>query len=110
MALLAEERECTKLLARFFPQLPQVGIPVQVISRRPGQVKSLEATRVEYGTREFAIFLTRLALEFHDRVQLVRDGGGRPAEAAVIALQYHDGRKAVAVRFIDGSCDWMMHT
>jgi hypothetical protein len=64
---------------------------------------------VEYGTHEYAIFLSNLALEFDDRVRLVRDGGGRPAEAAVIALQYHDGRKAVAVRFLDGPCEWMMH-
>jgi len=65
---------------------------------------------VEYGTQEFAIFLSNLALEFDDRVRLVRDGGGRSVEAAVIALQYHEGRKAVAVRFLDGPCEWMMHT
>jgi hypothetical protein len=69
-----------------------------------------EATVVEYGTPEFAIFLSNLALEFDDRVRLVREGGGRSVEAAVIALQYHDGRKAVAVRFLDGPCEWMMHT
>ncbi len=57
---------------------------------------------------EYAIFLSNLALEFDDRVRLVRDGG-RPAEAAVIALQYHEGRKAVAVRFLEGPCEWMMH-
>jgi hypothetical protein len=63
---------------------------------------------VEFGTGEFAIFMTTLPLEFDDRVQLVRDGKGRPAEAVVIALQYQEGRKAVAVRFLEGSCDWMM--
>jgi len=61
---------------------------------------------VEFGSEEFAIFLSTLPLEFDDRVQIVRDGG-RPAEAAVIALQYHAGRKAVAVRFLAGRCDWM---
>ena len=109
MTLTADERECTEQLARFFPTLPAVRIPVQVTPRRPGQVRVREATVVEYGTREFAIFLSKLALEFDDRVRLVRDGGGRPAEAAVIALQYHEGRKAVAVRFLDGPCEWMMH-
>jgi len=62
---------------------------------------------VVYGTWEYAIFLSNLALEFDDRVRLAREGGGRSAEAAVIALQYHDGRKAVAVRFLDGPCEWM---
>jgi hypothetical protein len=109
MALLAEERECTQQLARFFPKLPQVRIPVQVVPRRAGPARAPEATEVEFGTRDYAIFLTRSALEFDDRIQLVRDGGGRPAEATVIALQYHEGSKAVAVRFLDGPCEWMMH-
>jgi hypothetical protein len=65
-----------------------------------------EATVVEFGSEEFAIFLSTLPLEFDDHVRIVRDGG-RPAEAAVIALQYHAGRKAVAVRFLEGRCDWM---
>jgi hypothetical protein len=107
MTLVADERECTTQLARFFPKLPAVRIPVRVASQRPGQTRTQEATFVEFGTEEFAIFLSKLALEFDDRVRLVRDGGGRPAEAAVIALQYHDGRKAVAVRFLDRPCDWM---
>jgi len=64
---------------------------------------------VEFGTTDYAIFVSKLALEFDDRVRLVRDGGGHPAEAAVIALQYHGGRKAVAVRFLDRPCEWMMH-
>lgn len=108
MTLTAEARECTEQLARFFPKLPAVRIPVQVIPRRPGRVKVQELTEVEYGTGEYAIFLSKLALEFDDRVRLVRDGGGRPAEAAVIALQYQEGRKAVAVRFLEGPCEWMM--
>ncbi len=109
MTLTVDDRECTEQLARFFPKLPAVRIPVQVTPRRPGQVRAREATVVEFGTREYAIFLSKLALEFDDRVRLVRHGGGRPAEATVIALQYHEGRKAVAVRFLDGPCEWMMH-
>lgn len=94
-------------LARFFPKLPAVRIPVRVIPLRSGQRSAQEATLVEFGTPDFAIFLSKLALEFDDRVRLVREGGGRPAEAAVIALQYHEGRKAVAVRFLDRPCEWM---
>jgi hypothetical protein len=109
MTLTVEERECTEQLARFFPSLPAMRIAVRVMPHRPGQTRAQEATVVEYGTRVYAIFLSRLALEFDDRVRLVREGGGRPAEAAVIALQYHEGRKAVAVRFLDGPCEWMIH-
>jgi hypothetical protein len=109
MTLTVEERECTSQLARFFPSLPAVRIPVRVTPRRPGQASAQEDTMLEYGTTEYAIFLSKLALEFDDRVRLVREGGGRLAEATVIALQYHEGRKAVAVRFLNGPCDWIMH-
>ena len=109
MALTTDELGCAEQLARFFPKLPAVRIPVQVIPVRAGQSRLKESAVLEFGTREYAIFLSRLALEFDDRVRLVRDGGGRPAEAAVIALQYHEGRKAVAVRFVEGPCEWMMH-
>jgi len=66
-----------------------------------------ERTVLEYGTAECAIFVSSLPLEFADRVRVERDGGGRPVEAAVIALQYQEGRKAVAVRFLEGPCEWM---
>ena len=109
MTLTAMERGCAEQLARFFPKLPLVRIPVQVVPLRPSQGRLRESTVVEYGTREYAIFLSKLALEFDDRVRLVRDGIGTPAQAAVIALQYHEGSKAVAVRFLEGPCDWMVH-
>ncbi len=66
-----------------------------------------EAVLVEYGSQEYAIFVSTLPLEFADRVRISREGEGRSAEATVIALQYHDGRKAVAVRFQQGPCEWM---
>jgi hypothetical protein len=30
------------------------------------------------------------------------------ADATVVAVQYHEGRKAVAVKFTQGLCDWVM--
>lgn len=107
MISTTEEQICTEQLARFFPQLAAVRIPVRVTPRRSGQARAQDLTVIEYASEEFAIFLCRLALEFDDRVELVREGGGRPAEAAVIALQYQAGSKAVAVRFLDGRCEWM---
>lgn len=109
MISTTEEQECTEQLARFFPMLPVVRIPVRIVSKRSGRTLAEEVTIVEFATAEFAIFLSRLALEFDDRVELVREGGGRPAEAAVIALQYQAGSKAVAVRFLNGPCEWMIN-
>jgi hypothetical protein len=106
MTLIADERGCVEQLARFFPALPAVRFPVRVTPLQPAQGKLQERTVLEYGTAEYAIFLSSLPLEFADRVKLQRDGG-RPAEATVIALQYQEGRKAVAVRFLEGPCEWM---
>ncbi len=61
---------------------------------------------IEFGAGQFAIFSTTLPLEFDERIQLVRNGKGNPVEASVIALQYHEGMKAVAVRFLEGTWDW----
>jgi hypothetical protein len=108
MTLIADERDCAEQLARFFPKLPAVRIPVRVTPQRLGQVKLQEATVVEFGNADYAIFLSKLALEFDDRVRIAREGGGSPSEAAVIALQYHEDRKAVAVRFLDSPCEWMI--
>ena len=112
MTLITEERDCAEQLARFFPGLSPLRIPVRVLPHRTGQSKLRESTVVEFGGKEFAIFVSALPLEFDDRVRIVHEGEGkasaRPAEAIVVALQYHEGRKAVAVRFVEGSCEWMM--
>jgi hypothetical protein len=108
MTLTANELSCAEQLARFFPKLQPVRIPVHVTAVRAGSAKLKEATVVEFGTGDHAIFLTTLPLEFDDRIQLEGKHKGFAAEAAVIALQYHEGRKAVAVRFLQGPCDWMM--
>jgi len=109
MALITGEQSCTEQLARFFPKLPGVRVPVKVAPLRTASspARLQEAALVEYGSEEYAIFVSTLPLEFDDRVSISRDGGGRSAEAAVIALQYHEGRKAVAVRFLAGPCEWM---
>jgi hypothetical protein len=108
MALTTDEQGCAEQLVRFFPNLPRVRIPVQVTPiRADGSSKVQESAVVEYGSEEYAIFLSTLPLEFADRVRISGNGGGRSAEATVIALQYHEGRKAVAVRFVEGRCEWM---
>lgn len=107
MTLTANELSCAEQLARFFPKLAVMRMAVQVTVLRPNS-RLQEATVVEYGAGDHAIFLTNLPLEFDDRVRVKRDRNGQSAEAAVIALQYQEGRKAVAVQFLQGPCDWMM--
>lgn len=107
-ALAANEKSCAEQLARFFPQASAVRVPVQVTSPRGGATNLREATIVEFSSDHHAIFLSTLPLEFGDRVRLEARPQGFQAEATVDAVQYHEGRKAVAVRFLQGSCDWVM--
>jgi hypothetical protein len=103
----ANEEGCAERLARFFPRALAVRVPVQVTSLRGGGTRLRESTVVEFGGSEHAIFLSSLPLEFDDKVRIERDRKGSAAEATVIAVQYHEGRKAVAVRFLQGPCAWV---
>ncbi len=107
-ALATNEKSCAEQLARFFPQASAVRVPVQVTSPRGGTTNLREATIVEYSSGRHAIFLSTLPLEFGDRVRLEARPQGFLAEATVDAVQYHEGRKAVAVRFLQSPCDWVM--
>ena len=106
--LIANEQDCAEQLARFFPQTRHVHIPVQVTAARGGKTKLRELAVVEFGGLEHAIFLSTLPLEFDDRLWIESSGRGKPAAAIVVGVQYHEGRKAVAVRFIQGPCDWVV--
>jgi hypothetical protein len=107
-ALTANERDCAEQLARFFPQARPVRVPVHVTASRGGKTSLREAALVEFGSPEHAIFLSTLPLEFDDRVRIEATGEGRPAEAIVVGVQYYEGRKAVAVRFLQGPCNWVV--
>jgi hypothetical protein len=105
--LTAEDLGCAQRLARFFPAARRIQLPVQVTSLRGGKARLREATVVEFGGSDHAIFLSTLPLEFDDRVRIERAGNRGSTDAAVIAVQYHDGRKAVAVKFLQGPCAWV---
>jgi hypothetical protein len=100
--------DCAGQLARFFPGAAALRVPVQVTALRGGRAKLREATVLEFGGAQHAIFLSTLPLEFEDRVRVERDSHRGTADATVVAVQYHEGRKAVAVKFTQGLCDWMM--
>ena len=105
--LADREAECAAQLARFFPQAIAVRVPVQVTALRGSGVRLREATVLEYGAPELAIFSSTLPLEFDDRVALEGAPKRCSVNAVVIAVRYHEGSKAVAVRLSDGPCDWV---
>jgi hypothetical protein len=108
LALTANGQDCAEQLARFFPQTRPVRIAVQVTALRRGTTSFREAAIVEFGGPEHAIFLSNLPLEFDDRVRITTTEEGRPAEAIVVGVRYHEGRKAVAVQWLQGPCDWVV--
>jgi hypothetical protein len=106
-------------LAQFFPQAMQVRLPVRVtISDSNSQPKTAvphnghqeltENTVIEYGTAQEVLFASALPLEFEDRVRLENADGSLRAEAHVVAVQYHDGHMAVAVRFVGRIANWII--
>jgi hypothetical protein len=100
-------QSCVDQLARFFPQASPARLQVQVTAIRSGNAKLRERATIEFAAVDCAIFASTLPLEFDDRVRLERDGKFRNTDAIVIAVQYHAGRKAVAVKFTQGPCNWV---
>ena len=104
---ITSDVDCAGQLARFFPDAHALRVPVQVIALRVG-AKLREATVVEFGERNHAIFVSTLPLEFDDHVRLEHESRHHaPAEATVVAVQYHEGKKAIAVKFNLGPCHWV---
>lgn len=106
--LMTEQQTCAEQLARFFPGVSSLRIPVQVTALRGGNVRLRESTMVEFVGLEHVIFISSLPLEFDDNVRLEGNRKSFSSDATVVAVQYHDGRKAVAVKFLRGPCHWIM--
>jgi hypothetical protein len=98
---------CTDRLARFFPEAEPVEVRASLTPLRAGFGRVCESVLVEFASAEKAIFRSSLPLEFNDRVQLEQANGTRKAEGTVIAVQYHEGRRAVAVQFASGQPAWV---
>jgi hypothetical protein len=107
MTQTATQIGCCEQLARFFPDLNPARVPVRVTAMRHGNSQIQEATTVQFASHEIVIFPSSLPLEFDDRVQLAKEGNSRRDEGVVVALQYHEGNKAVAVKFAADTRDWM---
>jgi len=110
VTLTANEISCAEHLARFFPKVAAAHILVQITVLRSGNGHMQEAATLEFASEQHVIFLSTLPLEFNDRVRIARHASTQSAEAAVVAVQYREGRKAVAVRFSNGPCNWVTQT
>ena len=106
-SLAGKAAACAEQLARFFPNVEPASVPVQVVVLRAASENLRETVVVQFAGAEHVIFLSTLPIEFNDPVRLGQLEGGASTEGSVIAVQYEEGHKAVAVRFTDGPCHWL---
>ncbi len=91
-----------------FPEATPVRLRVRVIAvRGPGEPLE-ETTWIEFGTARELLFASTLPLEFEDRVRIENADGSFQAEAAVVAVEFHNGRRAVAARFLGEVANWII--
>ncbi|GAC1620782.1 MAG: hypothetical protein PVS2B2_16970 [Candidatus Acidiferrum sp.] len=107
MTLTAAQIGCCEQLARFFPELAVVRVSVHITAVLQGNSQLQEITLVEFAAGEILIFPSSLPLEFDDRIRIKKEGKAGSQEAIVVALQYHEGSKAVAVKLLQGPSDWI---
>ena len=98
---------CTDRLARFFPEAESVEVRAVLTPLRGSAAAVCESVLVEFASADKAVFQSSLPLEFNDRVQLAQANGNGKSEGTVIAVQYHEGQKAVAVQFVNGQSAWV---
>ena len=93
-------------LAKFFPEAAPVRIGVRVT--RLGPESCGETTVIEFGTSQEVLFALTQPLEFGDRIHLENADGSLKTEATVVAVQYHNGRTALAARFTSAVPNWIV--
>ena len=92
-------------LAQFFPQAMPLRLPVRLIRGGRGPE---ESTVIEFGTAREVLFASALTWEFAEKVRLQNSDGSLDAEASVVAVQYQQGRTAVAARFTHEVPNWIV--
>ena len=99
---------CVEKLAHLFPNASAIRIPVKVVSLSAASRPLQEHTVIEFGTAHEVLFASGLPLEFEDGVRVVNSDGSLDTRAVVVAVRYHEGRKAVAVRFTGDVSNWII--
>lgn len=108
MMSVTVEQTCVEKLAQLFATASPLRIPVRVSTLNTARRQLHEHTTIEFGTSHEVLFASNLPLEFEDRVHLTNSDGSLDANANVVAVRYHCGRKAVAVRFADRVKNWIV--
>ena len=104
----ADGETCIAKLAQLFPSASRIRIPVRITALAARGRKLEERTTIEFGTAQEFLFASTLPLEFEDRLRVANKDGSLDAQATVIAVRYHEGRKAIAARFVGKVGNWII--
>jgi len=108
VASFTAEESCVAKLAQFFPEAMAVRIPVRVSRVKGTSAAVAENTVIEFGTAREVLFASVLPLDFEDRVLLENADGSLRIEAEIVAMQVHQGRTAMAARFLSNVANWII--
>ncbi|HEY4837941.1 MAG TPA: hypothetical protein VIH72_05000 [Candidatus Acidoferrales bacterium] len=95
-------------LVAIFPDASPVRVPVLVVASRKEGRDLKENTTIEFGTSRIVLFFSKLPLELDDKIFLRNSDGSLGIEANVIALQYEEGHRAIAARFLTEDRNWII--
>jgi hypothetical protein len=95
-------------LVAIFPDASPVRVPVLVVASRKEGRDLKENTTIEFGTPRIVLFFSKLPLELDDKIFLRNSDGSLGIEANVIALQYEEGHRAIAARFLTEDRNWII--
>jgi hypothetical protein len=102
-----EATECVAELARFFPGIVPLRIPV-LIFKGDSAKAAAEQTTIEFGTAAECLFVCGLPLEFEDLVHVRTADGTLDSTAKIVAMRLQDDKMAFAARFTEDVTNWVM--
>lgn len=105
---VGEPAECVAELARFFPGVVPVRIPVWVSKGPSAKAPSAEQTMIEFGTAEEVLFVSGLPLDFEDIVRVRTTDGALDITAKIVAMRLHHDQMAIAARFLEDVANWII--
>ncbi len=91
-----------------FPDASPVRVPISVVASRKEGRDLTEKTTIEFGTSRIAFFFSKLPLELEEKIFLRTSDGSLGIEAIIIALQYEEGYRAIAAKFLAEDRNWII--
>ena len=108
IAKAAQKNSAVERLVAIFPEASPVRVPVLVVASRKEGRDLTENTVIEFGTSRVVFFFSRLPLELEEKILLRNADGSLGIEAIIIALQYEQGHRAIAARFLAEDRNWII--